>query len=368
MVLLLVLGCPQSTGFQKPDDSTPTDDSGWVTTTPLDDTADTDGDLDGDGFTVEEGDCDDTDVHANPAREEDDRDGIDNDCDGKVDEAWAGVTVVHYDGGGADLFTVDAGGFEEDRLPVTGEECYPIWLDHYGEDWLVNNNYAMVTVVDGATGACTDLGDFSDAEVYPYGVYGIVTGADGLAYATTLDKLYRVDADGTITEVATWPCDLMDPTAHELAAYSLAVDPLTGEIGLFGYFGGFATWSEAAGVTMYATEDLQNPAVYTWSGAHRDGGGWFSPGATADGMAVLRFDLATSAWVEAESWEDEDWSPFMLALDSDEGDFYVTATAGWYATIWRIVHGSGYAADLYITSGAEPENFYGIVSEYTYGG
>jgi hypothetical protein len=58
----------------------------------------------------------------------------------------------------------------------------------------------------------------------------------------------------------------------------------------------------------------------------------------------------------------------MLAMDSDEGDAYVTATAGWYATIWRIVQGSGFAANLYITDGAEPESFYGIVADYSYGG
>lgn len=43
-------------------------------------------DLDADGFTPEEGDCDDREPSANPAQTTDDRDDIDNDCDGQVDE------------------------------------------------------------------------------------------------------------------------------------------------------------------------------------------------------------------------------------------------------------------------------------------
>lgn len=366
MYALLLVACQQSTGFQKPDTDT-TEDTGTPYTMPTDSTPTADGDADNDGFTVEEGDCDDNDVHASPAREEDDGDGIDNDCDGRVDESFEGLTTVHYDGGGADLLSVNRAGTETGRVTIATDECYPIWLDHAAEGWVVNNGYAYVTTVDSA-GNCEDIGDFSDTEVYPYGVYGVATAPDGTIYATTLDKLYTVGLDGTVTEVATWPCDLMAPENHQLAAYSLAVDIETGEVGLFGYFGGFATWTPEGGVVMRATEDLYAPSAYTWSGAKKDGGGWFSPGVTADGTGILKFDLDAGAWETVETWKDEDWTPFMLAMDSDEGDYYVTATAGWYATIWRIVHGTGYTADLYITNGSEPENFYGIVADYTTGG
>ena len=42
-------------------------------------------DQDGDGFTVGDGDCDDTNVDINPDAV-DVADGIDNDCDGEIDE------------------------------------------------------------------------------------------------------------------------------------------------------------------------------------------------------------------------------------------------------------------------------------------
>ena len=45
------------------------------------------GDMDGDGYTVDE-DCDDTDGSAYPGASEDISDGVDNDCDGDVDERF----------------------------------------------------------------------------------------------------------------------------------------------------------------------------------------------------------------------------------------------------------------------------------------
>ena len=43
-------------------------------------------DNDGDGYTEDEGDCDDSDLEVNPAAGEISGDGIDNDCDGQIDE------------------------------------------------------------------------------------------------------------------------------------------------------------------------------------------------------------------------------------------------------------------------------------------
>ena len=53
-------------------------------------------DLDGDGYSVEEGDCDDTDERLNPGRSEV-CDGRDNDCDGTADEDAADARTWYLD-------------------------------------------------------------------------------------------------------------------------------------------------------------------------------------------------------------------------------------------------------------------------------
>ncbi len=374
--LVLLAGCGQKLGFQPDGDDSAVDSRDTAPNdTGRDDTADTDGDLDNDGYTVEEGDCDDNNVYASPARSEDVNDGIDNDCDGRIDEAWSGVDVAYgNDDGASSIFHLDTIGRVQDEVTLDND-CYPLWLDHAAgplsdgtDGWVINNGYTTIATV-ARDGTCTDLFDFSeDTEAYPFGVYGIATGLDGTIYATTLSALQAIAPDGTVTEVATWTCDLYSPADHEIAAYSLAVDPQTGEVGLFGYFGGFATYEPDNGTfTLLAKEDLENPAVYTNSGAHKDGGGWYSPGvdATTGSYYIYRFNLQDSAWTAQEEWTDEDWSPFMLAIDGDTGDYYVTANAGWYYTVWRVVSGSGYAADLYTSDGTVPHRgFYGIVSTY----
>ncbi len=57
------------------------------------------GDKDGDGFTTEEGDCDDNDSTVNPAAAES-CDNIDNDCDSLVDEDLGGTYYADKDGDG----------------------------------------------------------------------------------------------------------------------------------------------------------------------------------------------------------------------------------------------------------------------------
>jgi hypothetical protein len=57
------------------------------------------GDEDGDGFTTSNGDCDDGDASLNPAASED-CDGIDNDCDGEIDEDGTDLYYLDADGDG----------------------------------------------------------------------------------------------------------------------------------------------------------------------------------------------------------------------------------------------------------------------------
>ncbi|MFN7146034.1 MAG: putative metal-binding motif-containing protein [Myxococcota bacterium] len=369
-VVVLSAGCaPTTTGFQKPRDEDTGGDTGDDTDTTPVDTADTDGDLDDDGFTPEQGDCDDDDMRVSPARDEEDEDGKDNDCDGRTDEAWSGFSVGRVDADGAgSIVILDKVGDADDEVSLS-DGCYPVWLDHHGEGWVVSDGAANVHAV-APDGTCTLLADFSDTEVYEYGVWGIATQVDGTVLAATIGTLEGIAADGTVTTLAEWVVDLEDVALHELAAAAVAVDPATGEVGLFDYFGGFATWSAGAGLTIHRKGDYEAPTLYTTSGAHRDGGGWYTQGidATTGGYGIYRFDLDAGDWVLEEEWAaDSDWSPFQVAIDGDSGDWYVTANvSGVYPTVFRVVESSGYAARFY-TIELDGGQFYGIATNYTYG-
>ena len=363
MLLILLVACNLAgTGVSvKPEpDDTATDTDDGLDTDPAD-TDDTDGDLDDDGYTPDEGDCDDDDVRVSPGRPEDDNDGKDNDCDGRVDEEFAGLDVAYVAAeGSSEILTIDTIGRVDDSVTVS-DGCYPMWIDRRADGgWFVNDAQGSAAIVD-ADGTCTRIGDFSETD---YGLWGVAVGPDGTAYGVTIDSLVSVSDDGTVTELARWEVDFETPNV-ELLGSAVAVDWATGEVGIFDYYGGFATWTATGGLVVHIAPDIAAPTHNMLSGAHRDGGDWYAPAVSATGYGIWRFDAASNAWVEEERWADEDWTPFMLAIDGESGDYYVTANAGWYYTVWRVVEGSGYAADLYVTDGTEPNRaFNGIVARY----
>ena len=82
-------------------------------------------DEDGDGFTVEDGDCDDTSPWINPARDEETGDGVDNDCDGQIDEKWSGVTLsLAKQGETSSLVRLNQLGNVESELTLNND-CIP---------------------------------------------------------------------------------------------------------------------------------------------------------------------------------------------------------------------------------------------------
>lgn len=364
--LLVLVACDEvNTGFGVPDKDTAEDTGNGGLDTSIDDTSDTDGDQDDDGFTAEDGDCDDANPRVSPARDEVADDVLDNDCDGKVDEAFAGVEVawVESDGTGH-LLTLDSIGRVEADLKVGA--CVPFFLDHVvrdraqvADEWIINDSLAYLAHV-GPDGTCTQFADFSDTEVYEYPPYGVAVTPDGTIYVVFGDQFGKVATDGTYTQLATW-----DPEA-EFVGIGAAADPLTGTVGIFDMYGGLATYHPDAGFQFEVMPDFSNPSMYTVSGAHGDDGKWYVPGYGfgAGTYGVFAYDPASSTWALQDEWTDEDWSPFMLAVDASDDtrpEFYVTAAAGEYQTVWRIVHGTNHADHLYIQGPGDRGNFYGIV-------
>lgn len=106
LTLLLLAACtlpPKETGtasVDSPEGDSPRDTQPTESTGPTDSTVPTDStipdpyDLDGDGYTVAGGDCDDTDADTHPDAEDVPEDGVDQDCNG-LDKCQ-----VHAEGGG----------------------------------------------------------------------------------------------------------------------------------------------------------------------------------------------------------------------------------------------------------------------------
>jgi hypothetical protein len=311
-----------------------------------------DGDLDNDGFTVADGDCDDADVHVSPARDEE-ADGVDNDCDGRVDEAWAGLTVGWTDGDGAgSLVVLDTLGDRSDLIELGA--VAPYFVASGGDaGWYVSVDFTTVLLVD-PDGTTTTVGDFSDTDAYANGVWGVAAGPDGTAYASTADSLVALDGAGGVAALAAWSSD-------EFYAVNLAVDPLTGVVAVFDYSGGMATW-DGASLTTLVEPDPERFASY--SGAHRDGDTWYilTYDASLAAYAVEGYDGA-GGWTAVETWTSTSWTPYFLAIngdDRDDPDFYASADAsGVYPTVWRLV--GGYAADFYLLEGAQGY-FWGVAS------
>ncbi|MCB9744702.1 MAG: hypothetical protein H6741_26955 [Alphaproteobacteria bacterium] len=173
-------------------------------------------DEDGDGYTAEQGDCDDNDPFLNPGAEEV-CDSVDNNCDGSVDE---GVTTTFYadadaDGYGDDAATTVACGLPEGHAAVGGDcdDSDPAYNPGAAEDDCTDpNDYNC----DGSVGyadndadgfpACQECDD-TDAAVNPDATEvcdgldndcdGAVDDADDSLDASTASTWYGdYDADG----------------------------------------------------------------------------------------------------------------------------------------------------------------------------
>ena len=141
-ILLSILACaeknPTEASSEPSGEPSPTqepEDSGGEPSEP---SAPVGTDNDGDGFTVENGDCDDDDPWTNPLRDEKGGDGVDNDCDGMIDEKWDGLTVSRQSpNGDHHLVHFNSVGNIVSETSLS-TDCAPAYLAHAEQGWIAS--------------------------------------------------------------------------------------------------------------------------------------------------------------------------------------------------------------------------------------
>ena len=152
------------------------------------------GDVDGDGWWVQDGDCDDHDAGISPAATEIPGDGIDQDCDG-----FDSVDLIDADGDGSPA-SEDCDDNDWGRSPLLPEVCDGRDNDC---DLVVDDGFdgdgdgVTVCGPDGSAGTTDDDCDDSDAQLYPGNVE--ICDGDDEDCDGAIDELYDADGDSTTT-------------------------------------------------------------------------------------------------------------------------------------------------------------------------
>jgi hypothetical protein len=183
---VFVVGCPGATG----DDSKPIDSSG--------DSGPDSVDVDGDGYTIGDGDCNDEDPSVNPAAEEI-CDGNDNDCDGEIDED--GATTYFQD--------ADGDGFGDADISVVA--CEP------EAGWVANSDDCddlESSVYPGADEECDGLDNDCDGTVDDGLTTTYYRDADGDGYGDPEWSVDECSAPGAGWVTNTDDCNDAEPTAY----------------------------------------------------------------------------------------------------------------------------------------------------------
>lgn len=159
------------------------------------------GDADGDGFSPNQGDCNDNDPNVNPGAQEV-CDLQDNNCNNLIDEE------CDIDGDGFTFFQGDCDDFDPNIYPGAPEICDGIDNNCDGNiDEVCNDNDGDgFTVFDG------DCNDFQ-ASVYP-GATELCDGLDNNCDGTVDEGCQNADTDGDGVTIAQGDCDDNNPNVY----------------------------------------------------------------------------------------------------------------------------------------------------------
>ena len=408
-----------------PDDSGSTGETGAGSGDDGSDGGDGGVDEDGDGVTVEDGDCDDTDYQRNPNYPEDITDGKDNDCDGRVDELWGGFAYAEQYGlGSSSIVVVSSVEVEDYRLTVPDSAVpwsvtqggdadwytatYPYFVDLAGPMSFVSSG--LIPYPDDSvpgTSRPPSTGCRSRARAACSRRSPMRTTTDASLWATTTpSESVWVSSSRACTSTGRWyvtsrgtrmaglpcccrgSCSGWTPTAPppssqrgvgtiwrkststSLYGAGIDVDPATGTIGIAGLLGGFATWNADTGLEMAKAMDLSGDIDFdslyqtvglTWM----DGDGWYTMSAvfTSGQYAVRRWQPDGLEWSTEVNWNDEFIQPLGITTNGDQGDWIVSSKGGQYRVVFR-VRGADRSTDDLVSIPEEWYNIWGVANRY----
>ena len=183
-------------------------------------------------------------------------------------------------------------------------------------------------------------------------------------------RLWRIDPDGSRTELASWAWDVSDAETFQLYAMGLAVDRLTGEVAILDLLGGLGSWTEAGGFVLDKQADLSEgwanwDAKLGVSVSRMDADGWW--GMTADYQTgeytLSRYNQQDGDWVTRLDWANDLVRPLGVAAEGESGEVYVTAKGGDYRTIWRLRE-QGSLVDDALAEIEDGKTLWGIMPTY----
>ena len=196
----------------------------------------------------------------------------------------------------------------------------------------------------------------------PYFISGIAAHPEGHFYMAAADRLIQVNADGTWAPTEQWACAEEDES-HEFCAKHIAIDPRTGEVALFDYFGGFAYWSPETGLDIRVPSDMENQTHAFMDAETKEGGGYYALGGYLneegnEAIGIFKWDDTAGEYALKGTWTNDSYVPQSFAIEGESGDFYISANGGWESRIFRMTADGEYMASLYNTGQVSPDEVF----------